>query len=143
MGWDTLAELSGAGVEIGSHTRSHARLPTLSDAALADELESSKSTIAAWTGVDPRALAYPYGDYDARTAEAAGVAGYAVGVTTELRALDEPEPSPLTLPRLDAYYLAKPGVMEMWGAPALRRYLGVRRAARRVRAVLRPTGHRR
>jgi hypothetical protein len=42
----------------------------------------------------------------------------------------------LALPRLDAFYLAKPGVMEMWGKPSLRRYVTFRRAARHARAAL-------
>jgi peptidoglycan/xylan/chitin deacetylase (PgdA/CDA1 family) len=138
MGWETLRALAAEGIEIGSHSRTHRRLPALSDDELARELAGARATIASEVGREPAAFAYPYGDHDARVARAVGAAGHSAAVTTELRPLERSEPSRLTLPRLDAYYLAKPGIMEGWGSGGLSRYLRFRRAARSVRAILRP-----
>ena len=133
LGWDALCTLAGEGVEIGSHSRTHPRLTRLSDSALADEVGGSREAIASSLGSAPASFAYPYGDQDARVARAAEQAGYTNAVTTELRPFLEHEASPFLLPRLDAYYLATPGVMERWGTPTFRRYLQFRGAARRVR----------
>lgn len=153
MGWDTLAELVGEGLHVGSHTRTHPRLTALGDADLVRELTDSRAELAERLGVDAGGLAYPFGDYDARVAGAARAAGYGYAVTTELRPLDEASietghreagrPDAMALPRLDAFYLARPGVMEMWGTPSLQRYVTFRRAARRARSALTALGRRR
>jgi peptidoglycan/xylan/chitin deacetylase (PgdA/CDA1 family) len=78
--WDELAVLAGAGWEVGSHTCTHPRLPTLADAALADELQRSRQECEQRLGTPCRTLAYPYGDSDARVAAAAAAAGYVATV---------------------------------------------------------------
>jgi len=74
--WEELAVLARAGWEIGSHTCTHARLPTLADAPLAEELLRSRQACEQRLGTPCRTLAYPYGDSDARVAAAARTAGY-------------------------------------------------------------------
>jgi peptidoglycan/xylan/chitin deacetylase (PgdA/CDA1 family) len=140
MDWSTLAALAREGLRLGSHSRSHPRLTTLADAALVDELEGSRAAIREETDIDPRVFAYPYGDHDERVDRAVGAAGYTHAVTSELRLLEPTDEPGLTLPRLDAYYLAKPGVMERWGTGSFRRYVMFRHAARRVRARLHRIG---
>jgi len=76
MSWAQLAALADAGWEVGSHTRSHARLPELDDDALAQELRGSREECEARLGRPCRALAYPYGAVDARVVAAAHEAGY-------------------------------------------------------------------
>jgi peptidoglycan/xylan/chitin deacetylase (PgdA/CDA1 family) len=76
MTWPQLVELADAGWEIGSHTRTHARLPELGDDALQAELAGSRAECTERTGRACEAVAYPYGDVDARVVAAAGVAGY-------------------------------------------------------------------
>ena len=77
MGWEELGRLAEAGWEIGSHTRTHPRLPTLSGGALEDELAGSRTDLEERLGVPCRSLAYPYGAADRRVAQAARAAGYA------------------------------------------------------------------
>lgn len=133
MGWDTLGRLAEAGVELGAHTRTHRDLRGASPAELEDELEGSAERIACETGRRPSSFAYPFGLVDA--AAAAAVARvYARACTTALRPLG-PREDAHRLPRLDAYYLRAPGQLERWGAPAFRRYLSVRAAARAVRGA--------
>lgn len=142
MDWSTLRELNREGVELGSHTRSHPRLTGLEPPELAREIEGASAELESETGRAPETFAYPYGDLNEKVVTAVEAAGHSLAVTTELRPLDRTEKSPLALPRLDAYYLAKPGVMEAWGTPRLRRYLTFRKAARRVRGTLGRLGRR-
>jgi peptidoglycan/xylan/chitin deacetylase (PgdA/CDA1 family) len=76
MSWEELRLLAEAGWEVGSHTRSHPRLPQLDDAHLAEELEGSKRDCEERLGTVCRSLAYPFGDVDTRVARAAEAAGY-------------------------------------------------------------------
>jgi peptidoglycan/xylan/chitin deacetylase (PgdA/CDA1 family) len=74
-----LEELLRAGWEVGSHTRSHPRLPGLADGELGEELEASKAELEQALGRPCRTIAYPYGDVDRRVAKAAAAAGYEAG----------------------------------------------------------------
>lgn len=74
-----LKELSAAGWEIGSHTRSHPRLTGLGDGELAEQLGSSRERLEDLLGTECRSIAYPYGDADRRVAEAAQAQGYDSG----------------------------------------------------------------
>jgi peptidoglycan/xylan/chitin deacetylase (PgdA/CDA1 family) len=77
--WADLADLVRAGWEVGSHTRTHTLLPSLSDPDLAGELAGSRREIEARLGVEVRALAYPFGGHDERVRRAALQAGYSLG----------------------------------------------------------------
>lgn len=79
MSWDHAAELADAGWEIGSHTRTHARLTKLDDRALGHELRVSKETCERALGRPCRSIAYPFGDFNARVSTAAAAVGYEVG----------------------------------------------------------------
>lgn len=86
MTWDQLAELEEAGWEVGSHTRSHPRLPEVADdAALADELEGSRLVCEERLGRRCETIAYPYGAHDERVVAAAERAGYRFGLTLPRR----------------------------------------------------------
>ena len=78
LDWDGAARLLEHGHEIGSHTRSHADLTTLSPEALLDELAASREELSRRLGA-VRHLSAPYGDrarFSERVAEAARAAGY-------------------------------------------------------------------
>jgi peptidoglycan/xylan/chitin deacetylase (PgdA/CDA1 family) len=63
-------------VEIGSHSRTHAHLPTLDDTDLEDELVGSRRELDDVTGRSVRYHAFPFGEHDARVDDAARAAGY-------------------------------------------------------------------
>lgn len=95
MSWDDLGELVEQGWEVGSHTQTHPLLSTLSDDMLAAELEGSLQECTDRLGRPISAIAYPYGDVDARVARCAQRAGYQAGAalawpTLELNAYQFP-----------------------------------------------------
>jgi peptidoglycan/xylan/chitin deacetylase (PgdA/CDA1 family)/SAM-dependent methyltransferase len=100
LGWDELRKLARAGVEIGSHTATHPYLTAVPVEEVAREAARSRAAIIRELGVDPVAIAYPYGDVDAGVRRIVGGIGYGYGVTTEGRRaslLDDP----LDLPRIE------------------------------------------
>ncbi|WP_119293272.1 polysaccharide deacetylase family protein [Azohydromonas sediminis] len=71
-----LRDMASAGMEIGSHTVSHARLPDCGAAQLHAELHDSKATLEDAIGQPVKSFAYPYGLWDERCEEAVRTAGY-------------------------------------------------------------------
>ncbi len=72
----------GAGVVIGSHTRTHAWL-TLEDREKAlEELRGSRRELESRLDMKVRHFAYPDGRFNGETAEMAATAGYRFGYTT-------------------------------------------------------------
>jgi peptidoglycan/xylan/chitin deacetylase (PgdA/CDA1 family) len=76
MTWDELRAVAAGGVEVGSHTLTHAHLPSLSDLELERELNDSRLRLEDELGRPCRFLAYPYGEEDLRVRDAARAAGY-------------------------------------------------------------------
>jgi peptidoglycan/xylan/chitin deacetylase (PgdA/CDA1 family) len=76
MDWDSLAGIADRGIEIGSHTKTHPHLTSVSDSQLREELHDSRERLEDTLGVRCRFLAYPYGDHDDRVRVAAGASGY-------------------------------------------------------------------
>jgi peptidoglycan/xylan/chitin deacetylase (PgdA/CDA1 family) len=79
---DELREMRENGMEVGSHTVSHTRMTGLDDMNLMRELAHSKATLEDLLGSPVDSFAYPYGDWDARCAEAVQQAGYSAACTT-------------------------------------------------------------
>jgi peptidoglycan/xylan/chitin deacetylase (PgdA/CDA1 family) len=140
MDWDTLGEIRRHGITIGSHTRTHPNLRHETGNRLDAEIAGAAEEIAARLGDRPRSFAYPYGEYDERSLAAARSV-YALGCTTELRALRAREDA-LQLPRLDAYYFRRMGMIEQFGSQSFRGLLWLRRQGRAVRRVLVQAGAR-
>lgn len=133
LSWDALGRLAEEGVTLGSHTSRHPRLPDLDPAGLEAEVAGSAEEIERRAGVRPEGFAYPYGAADADVGAAVRRV-YDWACTTRLAPVGASDDRHL-LPRLDAWYFRRPGQLEAWGTPAFRARLGVRRAARRVRAL--------
>jgi peptidoglycan/xylan/chitin deacetylase (PgdA/CDA1 family) len=136
LDWDALGRLSESGVQVGAHSRTHPHLTRLPDSAIEDELAGCAEEIERRIGTRPVALAYPYGNTDARVA---GIARrvFNVGVTTRFRTLDGPV-DPLLVPRLDAWYFREPGSLESWGSTSFHLRVLARDTVRRVRRLVRP-----
>lgn len=100
MNWDQARSTRAQGHEIGSHSRSHAILPQLEDAALEDELRGSKQRLEDELEAEIDTICYPDGACDGRVAAAAAAAGYRVGVTTR-EGSNAASEEPLQLRRFD------------------------------------------
>jgi peptidoglycan/xylan/chitin deacetylase (PgdA/CDA1 family) len=61
LDWNDVRALRAAGMDVGSHTRSHRVLHQLPPAQLTDELSGSKTILEAQLGEPVRALSYPVG----------------------------------------------------------------------------------
>lgn len=63
MSWDQLAALSDSGYDIGSHTKTHARLSEISEtpARLEDEISGSKIEIETKLGIGCDFISWPFG----------------------------------------------------------------------------------
>lgn len=100
MTWDQLRALSDRGVEIGSHTVTHAHLTRLSDHEIDRELGVSRERMEDELSRQCRYLAYPYGEDDHRVHAAARRAGYEAAFTLK------PKPTTMdayAVPRVDLY----------------------------------------
>jgi peptidoglycan/xylan/chitin deacetylase (PgdA/CDA1 family) len=124
LSWEEIGSLAEAGWEIGSHTRTHARLVSVPDATLEDELAGSRRDVAERLGRPCRSLAYPYGDLDPRVVACAARAGYAAAASPPLAR--RAGPVRLTWPRVGAYQKDVPGRLRAKSSPAVRRLQSTR-----------------
>jgi peptidoglycan/xylan/chitin deacetylase (PgdA/CDA1 family) len=85
LGWNELREMSDSGlIKIGSHTKSHPWLPSVSvdEAKLYDELADSKEVLEKHLGKKVDYLCYPNGGFNDAVKEAAKKYGYKGAFTT-------------------------------------------------------------
>lgn len=135
LDWEELGRLRDEGVEIGAHSRSHARLVGASRDLLRDEVDGSAEDLRRELGIEPEGFAYPYGEVDRPASEAVRRA-YEYGCTTELRGLRAADEACERLPRLDAYYFRGPGTLADWGTTRFHGRLWTRGRLRAVRRGL-------
>ena len=106
--WDQAREMRRGGVELGSHTVSHAFLDELTLAEAGREIEESLERLAAELGAPARLFAYPRGRVAEPLRALLRDAGVLAAVTTELGD-NRPGADLLALHRLDAGYLRRAG----------------------------------
>ncbi len=92
--------LEQRGIEIGSHTATHAQLTALSDAQAFRELTTSKRVLERALDHPVKWFAYPYGAYDDRVTRLVARAGYRLAVTTRPGSCQDTS-SPLELKRFE------------------------------------------
>ena len=80
LDWEGVRALQAAGMEIGSHTVDHQRLPELSAGRVRWELAESKRLLDARLPRQVEAVAYPFNAVRGWMLETAAEAGYRVGV---------------------------------------------------------------
>ena len=80
--------VADAGMEIGSHSVHHVRLPEVSDAQLRDEVSDSREHLAEVTGRPVTGFCYPYGAVGDREVRAVRDAGYEYACAVGSSALD-------------------------------------------------------
>jgi hypothetical protein len=83
-----------------------------------------------------RSFAYPYGIIPQNAPGALREAGYSAACTTRAAPV-RPEADPFTLPRVDAHYLRRPGMLRAALAGRLDLYLRARDGGARIRRLAR------
>lgn len=131
LSWTELAELAGAGWEIGAHSRTHPDLTLLTDNALADEVLSAKEALEDRLGRVVQVFAYPYGRHDRRV-QACVRAAYMAACTTVMDVASTAG-DPYALARLDMWYFSR-SAYRLLASPLMGPYVALCRTARRGRA---------
>jgi peptidoglycan/xylan/chitin deacetylase (PgdA/CDA1 family) len=80
--WEMVAEMNGAGITIGSHTRSHYLLAQESRERARQQLSASRAVLENRLGATVRHFAYPDGSFNGAVVEEVAAAGYRYGYTT-------------------------------------------------------------
>ncbi|MGZ8843765.1 MAG: polysaccharide deacetylase family protein [Pyrinomonadaceae bacterium] len=81
--WDEIRNLSSAGLEVGSHTCAHPRLPDLPLEEVMRELAESLSAVRTHTAQAEVALSYPFGHTSEQIARMAESAGYSCAIASD------------------------------------------------------------
>jgi peptidoglycan/xylan/chitin deacetylase (PgdA/CDA1 family) len=91
-----------AGIGIGSHTRSHPRLPELTAAQLDDEIAGSKADLEQLLGQPIEHFAYPFGLFNEAARAAVEAAGYKAAVSVR-SGFNGATVNPFELRRIEVY----------------------------------------
>jgi len=83
MTWQNVKEMSDNGMEIGSHTKTHAYLPSLSEKDVVFEFKESKKTLEYKLGRPIYFLSIPFGFYHTKEKTIAVECGYKAICTSE------------------------------------------------------------
>ncbi len=131
LNWDALGKLAEQGCEIACHTKTHSLLTRLSANKVEDEIASCLAEIDKHIGIRPQTLAYPFGDSN-ESVEKLASRHVKMACTTEF-ALVDGSIQPMTIPRLDTWYFARPGLFESFGSRRFENFVKRRRFLRRLR----------
>ncbi|MBI4430106.1 MAG: polysaccharide deacetylase family protein [Candidatus Omnitrophica bacterium] len=81
LSWSEISEMHRAGIEIGSHTVTHPRLPSVDFSSAKKEIEQSKQDIEEKLNVTCKSFCYPGGMWNKQLADAVRGAGYGNAAT--------------------------------------------------------------
>jgi len=107
---DEIRDMQQRGVSFHSHTRSHASLPKLDAAALADQLGGSRTRLSELLGHEVQYLAYPFGHVDDRVEAATRSAGYQAAFSTQ-SGFNRRDVNRLRIRRIDVYGTDTPAML--------------------------------
>ncbi len=101
MSASTLKKMLGTGwITVGSHSKTHPSLSTMTNEQIEEELAGSKQDLEEMLGIPIRYLSYPNGDLDERVVKIAEKAGYRLAFTTAYKKLKGLPEGPFTLGRI-------------------------------------------
>ena len=132
--WTEVKMMRDSGVTFGSHTRTHARLTSLKPCQVEAELVMSKQRIEDTLGEAVDTFAYPYGVYDGEVRRLVAT-HFDLACSTDLGFLGAAS-DPLSLERLDTYYLRHPASFQRLFSPVTRGYIQWRAWLRTLRRCL-------
>jgi len=99
MSREELQDWARQGMEVGSHTLDHPRLPELPEDDAREQLRVSRDELEQLTGGPVTAFCYPYGAENTQLRSLARAVGY-TNATTTARGLARPDDDPFGLPRV-------------------------------------------
>jgi peptidoglycan/xylan/chitin deacetylase (PgdA/CDA1 family) len=102
MSGSELREMAAAGVAIGSHTRTHPRLPEIGADIRHEEIRGSKERLEQLLGGGVAVFAYPYGLFDDASRQAVEEAGYRIACSTR-SGFNGPDVDRYLLRRVEVY----------------------------------------
>lgn len=102
MQWDELRRLRDRGLQIGSHSATHASLPSLTNEQIVLEGARSRERLKQELSLDVRSIAFPYGHTDARVRQCLAGVGYTIGVAT-WGGISSVADDPQNLPRIEIF----------------------------------------
>lgn len=103
MDWEQLRAVKAQGIEIGSHTVSHAILTELSEEDARSELRDSKALIDRQLNQDTRVFAFPNAVYNASLLSGATDAGYQLSLLGDNATPGTPDALPRTMLYPESY----------------------------------------
>jgi peptidoglycan/xylan/chitin deacetylase (PgdA/CDA1 family) len=130
-----VAWMAAQGLEIASHTMTHASLDGGSHDTLRYELLASRERLEAITGTPVEALACPYGRRPGAEVRAAIEATYDLACSTRPGLVTEASDC-FALPRVDAHYLRRPELLRRVVCGGGSAYIAARSLGARVRRTL-------
>ena len=134
MRWSEVGIIAEAGISVGSHSATHPRLSSLSEADVETELCHSRAILEDRTGQAVDAFAYPYGDSTPAVRRA--VARYFRCACSANLGFVSRSSDHLSLPRIDGYYLRNQLWFRGLGKKYGEAYVAVRRSLRSLRRRL-------
>lgn len=134
LSWSETKVLSEAGIEFGSHTKTHPDLTKLTRAEAEDEIVESKAAIEDALGSEAVTFAYPFGRHNALIREIAA-SNFTASCSVELGKVTLRSDFS-SLKRIDAYYLAKQRLFEMLPSATFDKYMSVRQTLRTAKAFV-------
>jgi peptidoglycan/xylan/chitin deacetylase (PgdA/CDA1 family) len=132
---DALAELAKGGHEIGSHGYEHTALSGVSTSLARREIEGSREALETTAGTEVTSFAWPYGATPSEEVARLLASTYEAACSMSLTRVD-PDSEVLALPRIDAHYLRRAGLLRRVLEGSLDSYLGLRALGARIRRAM-------
>jgi len=133
LSWQQVRDLTGRGIEIGAHTRSHPDLRRLADPAAENEIAGCRCELEDRIGAAVESFAYPFGHVGS-VSQAIVRREFRAACTTVLRRAGNDDLH--ALPRIDMYYLGSGDRLARLLNGDLDGYLSLRRWGRSARRVV-------
>ncbi len=134
LSWSEIKMLNDAGIEFGSHTKTHPDLTQLSHAEAETEIISSKAAIEDALGKEAVTFAYPFGRHNSTVRDIAA-ANFNASCSVALGKMT-PQSDFSSLERIDAYYLKNQRLLEMLPSATFDRYMSVRQILRSAKSLV-------
>jgi peptidoglycan/xylan/chitin deacetylase (PgdA/CDA1 family) len=134
LAWDEIQEMRQGGIDFGAHTLTHPDLTHLPEADVEREMVASKVALEDTLGGPVTTFAYPFGRYDERSLRLARP-HFECACSDRLGIADS-RSDPHALPRVDAYYLRSPWLVERLGSWWFPSYVRARNVPRTIRRRL-------